>query len=93
MTAITLGLVTSPVSSSTGGSDCALANREVAEAQAFLSRASREAIVRADELALCKQRGGACVVQRRLYDAALVARHMAMDAMHAASAHARRACY
>lgn len=89
LASISMGLVATPTSAA---GDCDAAAREMARAQAALSKATRDAIVRADAYARCMSSSGKCNAQKAAYDVALAAKTAALAALKAASAH-KAACH
>lgn len=89
-----LGLVVAlaALPSSAGGPDCDAANKELGQAQAALSKATRDADQSADAYAQCMSKGGNCASKKSAYDVALAAKAKAQAAMKAASSHVKTAC-
>ena len=75
------------------GPACDAANRDMAAAQAQLSKATRDADTRADAYAQCMSKGGNCGSQKSAYDTALAAKNKAIAALKAATDRSKLACH
>jgi hypothetical protein len=85
-------LASAAASAGAAGPDCARASEELQRAQQALSRAVRDADTAAAAYAVCKEKGGACAVQKSAYEAALASKTKAVSGHKEASARRQAAC-
>lgn len=76
----------------TAGDDCSAAKQALEQAQAALSKATRDADTRADAYGQCMAKGAGCEAQKAAYDKALAAKTRALAALKAASARQKSVC-
>lgn len=81
-----------PWSALAGDLECAQASKQLEQAQAALSRATRDADTKGAAYAQCMQGGKACAPEKAAYGAAVAARSKAQAGYRAATSRRDAAC-